>query len=88
MAFAWQCSRCQELLDGASSAVIQHLRAQSRFDLARFHHEIDILPALRSVVKEALERRTAAMETYKLHRAKHLGKDGAGGTRMDNKDRR
>lgn len=66
-----KCARCHELLEEASSAVIKHLRAQSRLDMARCHHETDVVPALREVLDESSLNRSTAIKAYKVHSATH-----------------
>lgn len=66
-----KCARCQELLEEASSAVIKHLGAQSRLDMARCRHETDVVPALTEVLTEYAVNRADAVNAYKAHRATH-----------------
>ncbi|HWC95247.1 MAG TPA: hypothetical protein VG456_00820 [Candidatus Sulfopaludibacter sp.] len=71
MGRALGCGQCRLFLDEASSAVMLHLRAQSRLDLARCRRETDLLPALEAVADEAAKARATAVDAYKTHRAEH-----------------
>jgi len=51
--------------------VVEHLRAQSRLDLARCRREADRLPQLEASVAELADGRAAAIQAYKAHRASH-----------------
>jgi hypothetical protein len=71
MAQGDRCKQCGELLDQASSAIVEHLRAQSRLDLARCRRDLDRLPQLEASVTELAGSRAAAVQAYKAHRASH-----------------
>ena len=72
-----QCDECRRLLDVASDAITQQLRAIARLDLARLHHEVDRIPALETVAHETRVVRERAVAVFRKHREQHAS--GASG---------
>jgi hypothetical protein len=66
-----ECDECRRLLDDASVAITQQLRAIGRLDSARLHHEVDMIPALETTASEARLARERAVAAYRKHRAQH-----------------
>jgi hypothetical protein len=69
---AAECVQCAELLDTASRAMGQHLRAVSRLEIARLRRESELIPALEAVVRQASQERESSIAAYKAHRALHV----------------
>ncbi len=65
------CPLCEELLERASSAILRHIRAVGRLDLALVREETDLLPALEIAVREASLNRENAVARYRAHCGMH-----------------
>jgi len=66
-----ECPQCSRLLQSASAAVIRHLQAEARLEMAQYRREKALIPALEAAVEEASKERGAAIQAYKTHEATH-----------------
>lgn len=69
------CIICEELLERASDAILRHIRAVGRLDLALVREESDLIPALEIAVKEASLHRENAVARYRNHRGMHRAEE-------------
>jgi len=73
-----ECAECRRLLEAASAAITQQLRALTRLNLAQMRNDTDLVPKLETDVREMKLSREKAVAAYKDHRRSHaLGASGA-----------
>ena len=69
MKYISECAECQRLWQAYSAATTEHIRLESKLQIAALGHEDNVVVDLTPKVEEAALKRSAARDAIKKHEA-------------------